>query len=195
MIYFLRHCEKESEYFYNKELDIMDEPLSKTGLAHAANIAGYFKDIEFDKIIVSQYKRTYQTALPTAESKGMKLIVDARVNEINAGGAKGMKDGEIAAKYPDFWRDFSQHICDVRFPGGESGEDVKKRQDSFLDDIKDETGNILVVSHEGFIRLLMCNVIGAPVYHRYRLRMDFGGLSVIERSQDEWRILRFNQLI
>lgn len=195
MIYFLRHCEKVKEPVYNKELDIMDEPLSKTGLAHAESIAVYFKDIEFDKIIVSQYKRAYQTALPTAESKRMKLIVDARVNEINAGGAKGMEDSEVASKYPEAWRDFSQHTRDMRFPGGESGEDVKKRQDSFLDDIKDEAGNILVVSHEGFIRLLMCNIIGAPVYHRYRLRMDFGGLSVIERSQDEWRILRFNQLI
>jgi broad specificity phosphatase PhoE len=195
MICFLRHCEKVLEPHYNEKLDILDDPLSENGLSHAGRIADYFKDKDLDKIIVSKYQRTYQTALPTATLKGMSIEIDARVNEINGGKIKGMKESEIAEAYPEMWRDFSMHIRDVRFPGGESGADVIKRQDSFLEDMKKETGDILVVSHDGFIRILMCNILGAPVWHRYRMKTDYGALCIIEYDGKEWRVLKFNQII
>lgn len=195
MIYFLRHCERKKGYFYNEELNILDDPLSEKGLADAARIAGYFKDIKISRIIASRYKRTYQTALPVSRLKGIPIETDGRVNEINNGDLRYMEADEIAAEFPDFWREFTEHKKDMRFPGGESGADVLKRQNSFLDDMKKETGDILVVSHDGFIRELICNILGAPTWHRYRLKTSYGALTVIDYIENEWWVLRFNQNI
>ncbi|MHB1314344.1 MAG: histidine phosphatase family protein [Christensenellales bacterium] len=195
MVYFARHGDKIQGGHYNEALDILDEPLSEKGLADAQRIAAYFKNIPLEKIIVSQYQRTQQTAAPTAADKNLPVCVDSRVNEINGGMLKHLKDEEIASVYPDLWKKFTCHLCDVRFPGGESGMDVKRRQDSFLDDLKQEKGNILVVTHDGFIRLLLCNLLGLKVYKRYKFKTNMGGISAIEYDPagDEWFIARFNQ--
>ncbi len=201
MVYFVRHGNKEKsesyDHYYNETLHIMDEPLSEKGKGDAQKIAEYFKDIPIKKIIVSQYKRTYETAAPAAKDKKISITIDARVNEINNGELRNMSDGEIISKYPKLWNDFMSHSRDVRFPNGESGEEVKKRQDSFLSDIESEREDILVVSHDGFIRLLMCNILGLPVYMRYKFKTDMGALSALEYDEEDngWKIIRFNQIL
>jgi broad specificity phosphatase PhoE len=201
MVYFVRHGSRDfsTDYneHYNRELDIMDDPLNEKGKADALRLASHFSSIDIKRIIVSEYKRTYQTALPAAEQKGLPIVTDRRVNEINNGVLRNMPDGEVAEKYPQVWSDFTRHVRDVRFPGGESGEDVKTRQDSFLNDIKTEQDDILVVSHDGFIRLLMCNILGLPVYQRHRFKTYMGGLSAVkyDAGKGEWSIITFNQPI
>lgn len=201
MVYFVRHGNRSfsqnyNEY-YNKTLRIVDEPLNEKGEQDAKSIAAYFKDVDIKKIYVSQYIRTRQTAAPTANAKGIAVIEDERVNEINNGDIRDMSDEEVISKYPKLWDDFTSHRCDVRFPGGESGEDVKIRQDSFLNDLRSEKGDILVVSHDGFIRLLMCNILGLPVWKRYKFKTYMGGISAIEfdDKNSEWKIERFNQVL
>jgi broad specificity phosphatase PhoE len=195
MIYFARHGDKAIGDFYNETLGICDEPLSERGQDDAQRIAAYFRDIDIRKIYASQYVRTQRTAAPTANVKELPVIVDARINEIHGGDFHRMSEAKFAKAYPELWHDFTHHLRDVKFPGGESGAEVKARQDSFLADMEKERGDILVVSHDGFIRLLMCNILGLPVYMRYKFRTDMGGVSAVEYDGKEWRIVRFNQIV
>lgn len=198
MVYFVRHADKETgagyDDNYNEALGIMDDPLSEKGKEQAKKIAERFRDVDIKKIFVSQYIRAHQTAAPAAQQKKIGVTEDSRVNEINNGALRNMSGGEIAAAYPKLWSDFSSHSCDVQLPGGESGEQVKARQDSFLNDIKSERSDILVVSHDGYIRLLMCNILGLPVYKRYKFKTDMGGISAIyyDPKDGEWKIAAFN---
>ncbi len=201
MIYFVRHGDKvksrDYNEHYNESLGILDEPLSCKGREDAEKIARYFESADIKSIFVSQYKRAYETAEPMARQKGISITVDSRVNEINNGDIRNMSDEEIAAKYPKLWSEIMSRSCDFRYPGGESGKDVKKRQDSFLNDLAHEKGDIMVVSHDGYIRLLMCSVLGLPVYKRYRFVTDMGGISAVffDEEEKEWRIAAFNQLL
>ena len=177
MIYFVRHGRKviaDSEQYYNNELAIVDDPLSDNGMRDAERIANYFRDIDIKKIYCSQYVRARQTAEPTALEKNLPIITDGRVNEINNGELGNMSDEEVAKAFPQLWKDFCSHERDVCFPGGDSGESVRIRQDSFLGDIKDEKDDIMVVTHDGYIRLLMCNILGLPVYKRYKFKTTDG---------------------
>ncbi len=199
MVYFVRHGRKvkaDSNQYYNKQLRIVDDPLSEEGAKDAERIAAFFKNIDIKKIYVSQYKRAYQTAQPVAKDKELPIIIDERVNEINNGKLRNMSDEQAAAASPEVWSAFMSHECDVRFPGGECGEDVKRRQDSFLNDIKDEKEDIMVITHEGYIRLLMCNILGLPVYKRYKFKVDMGGVSAVYYDKDDgWKIVKFNQSV
>ena len=62
--YLIRHAEKD------RNTKGKDPVLNGLGLKRAENWAKIFKDIPFDKIYSTDYKRTQQTALPTAFSKG-----------------------------------------------------------------------------------------------------------------------------
>lgn len=87
-----------------------------------------------------------------------------------------MSDEEIQSKYPEFWNDFFSFSKDVRFPDGETGEEVKARQKSLLDDLVQRDEDVLLVSHEGYIRLLMCNLLDIPVFKRNLFKVDMCGI-------------------
>jgi len=66
--YFIRHAEKDRSDLTNK-----DPELTKIGIERTKNWATLFKSIDFDLIFSTDYKRTLETALPTAIEK--KLII------------------------------------------------------------------------------------------------------------------------
>ena len=66
--YLIRHAEKD------RNTKGKDPVLNELGLKRAENWAKIFKDIPFDKIYSTDYKRTQQTAAPTAKSKGLEVL-------------------------------------------------------------------------------------------------------------------------
>lgn len=67
--YLIRHAEKDRSNPSDK-----NPSLTEKGMTRAENWAVYFKDIDLDAVYSTTYKRTMQTAQPTAESKGLKII-------------------------------------------------------------------------------------------------------------------------
>ncbi len=68
--YFLiRHAEKD-----RSNPDDEDPKLNEAGIKRAQNWAEIFADIKLDAVYSSNYKRTMQTATPTAASKGLEII-------------------------------------------------------------------------------------------------------------------------
>jgi broad specificity phosphatase PhoE len=59
--YLIRHAEKDRSVLNNQ-----DPELTKIGLQRAKKWASVFKNIKFDKIYSTNFKRTFQTAKPTA---------------------------------------------------------------------------------------------------------------------------------
>lgn len=66
--YFIRHAEKVSSEDLNPELSIKGE-------LRAKKWAEIFSQISFDAIFSTDYIRTRSTALPTAQSKDLELIL------------------------------------------------------------------------------------------------------------------------
>ena len=196
-VYFVRHGEKNWGGYYNPSLKHQDEPLSETGEHQAMALCSRFEGIAIDRMLISQYRRTAETAKYIACAKGLIPEIDKRLNEIDNGVIELLATDEIMRRYPDFWRDFKSHDKDVRFPGGETGAEVKARQDELIEDLKDANKDALLVTHEGYMRLLLCNLLGLPVYKRHMFRIGFCGMMELEynRETDEWIIVRVNQEI
>ena len=66
--YLIRHSEKDR----NKILE-RDPNLNQKGQERAKKWAEYFKNIDLDAVYSTKYKRTMQTAKPTAESKKLTI--------------------------------------------------------------------------------------------------------------------------
>lgn len=196
-IFIARHGEREDMELYNSYLRHQDPPISERGNRQAKSLADYFRPIPLNRIIASEYVRTRQTAQYVAEDKMLPINRDARLNEIDNGVIERMSLEEIRSAYPEFWNDFQSGEKDVRFPEGETGEEVKARQKSLLAELIERQEDVLLVSHEGYIRLLMCHLLDMPVYKRGLFKIDLCGLSEFEfdGKSGTWRIARINQIL
>jgi broad specificity phosphatase PhoE len=127
----------------------------------------------------------------------MSPVADNRLNEIDNGAFEGLSEQEIQGRFPDVWNAFRERNRDFQFPGGESGEDAQRRIESFLKEKLEDKEDILIVSHEGLIRLLMCALLGLPVYRRWDFRVDMCGIMEIEYQPEYagWKIIRFNHVV
>lgn len=197
-IYFLRHAEKEVGDYFNERLRHQDEPLSSIGRQTAERLISFFTGRPIAAIYVSEYQRTWQTIEPTTRRLQIEPVIDPRLNEIDNGVFDGMSDEAIRQTYPDVWQAFIERQRDFRFPEGETGEEVRQRIAAFLGEKRRQHANesIIAVAHDGWIRLLMCTILGLPVYRRWDFRIDFGGLVeiVYQPNYDTWRLIRFNQV-
>lgn len=90
-----------------------------------------------------------------------EAIADPRLLERGLGVWEGLDHATVAARWPD---DFVNGIIDPYAvpPGGESVEDVCVRISDFFDEIADESRDVYVMTHNGWIRtaLMMNGGIG-----------------------------------
>ena len=194
--YIIRHADKEQGDFYNPILRHQDQPISAKGRAEAQKLYSYFTNKPIAKIYVSEYVRTEQTIKYVAQKMKLSPIVDSRLNEIDNGVIEGMSEQEILKKFPDVWNAFRERDRDFLFPEGESGYDAQRRVKSFMEEKQEYKENIILVSHDGLIRLLMCYILGIGVYRRWDFRVDTCGIMEIEYQPDyeRWKLLRFNHI-
>jgi broad specificity phosphatase PhoE len=196
--YLIRHAAKERGDFFNSYLRHQDEPISAQGQIDAQKLCAYFDGKTIAAIYVSEYQRTRQTIEPVARQLQLIPVVDARLNEIDNGRLDGMTDEQIQQTYPDVWQAFLSRSTDFRFPGGETGAEAQQRIVEFLDEKRRQHAgeNIVVISHEGLIRLLMCTILDLPVYKRWNFHYDFCGITEITYQPEYavWKLMRFNQV-
>ena len=67
--YLIRHAEKDRTDATNK-----DPNLNEKGLERAKKWAEVLKDVDFDLVYATNYKRTQQTAAPTAKNKNLEVL-------------------------------------------------------------------------------------------------------------------------
>ena len=81
----------------------------------------------------------------------------------------------------------------------EPPEELKKRVVivDYLGEQEDRTGNLLVVAHDGIIRLFVCRVLGIPVWRRFGMKIDPAGITELswDVARRSWDLIRYNQVI
>jgi broad specificity phosphatase PhoE len=194
----IRHMEKERGDFYNPTLRHQDEPISHKGHLDAQKLSLHFADKPISAIYISGYQRTRQTIEPTAKQLQLTPILDYRLNEINIGLFESLTDQEIQKNYPDIWNTYIKQTTDFRYPEGETGEEVKSRIMGFLEEKQKQHSveSIILVSHDGLIRSLICGILDIPASKRWSFQADLGGITEIIYQQEfeAWKLIRFNQI-
>ncbi len=197
-IYIVRHADKEDGGYFNPLLRHQDPPLKPEGVRRAESLTDYFRGKPVTTLYASAYIRTQQTIEPLAKLFGLEPIIDHRLNEIDNGAFDTLSEEQIALAYPSAWQSFTERKADFRFPQGETGEEARERIVSFVEEkrLEHPTGDIVAVTHEGLIRILMCHVMDLPVYKRWNFSVDFCGITELQfqPAYGEWKLFRFNQV-
>jgi broad specificity phosphatase PhoE len=202
-VYLVRHGHKAVGDFPNPRLRLRDQPLSSLGRRQAVRLARWLRGRGITGIWVSEYQRTAQTARPLARRLGIEPVADVRLNEIDIGLLDGLSDDEIRTQFPEAWRASEDRSSDYRWPGGENGAEALERIAGFMREREAGNGcppgggNVLVVAHDGIIRLFVCRVLGIPVWRRFGMKIDPAGITELEwdAARRSWDLIRYNQVI
>ena len=168
-----------------------DIPLSMLGRRQALTLASYLQHMPITAIYSSDLSRARETAEIIAarnveETLAVSLQPSPLWREINFGAWEGLTYNEIATSFVDQLSFFTdpEHYAP---PQGETLAEVLQRVIPALQAIMqhDHKGEIVLVSHGGVLRGLLCVLLGMPLSSQWQLRIDTGSLSAIDVSLDE----------
>lgn len=178
-LFLVRHGKTDGELeLYFGHTDI---PLHEEGIIQARRLAKRLSSQRFSAAYSSDLKRALKTAEIVSSLQGLSVFPRPELRELNFGLLEGKSFDEIRRLYPVeskawFFRpDFST-------PGGESLNSLKKRLKPFMYHIYRAApdDNILIVSHKGTIRVIICLLIGLSLKDYWKISIEPASLSILE---------------
>lgn len=175
-IYLLRHGDIGSEKRYIGKTDIC---LSPVGERQIRELRKKITTLKFDLLYASPLLRCRQTA--GRLELDQPIHYDERLREIDFGAWEGKTFAEISATDPHGVAQWSEGDTDFNFPEGEKIGDFRRRITAFGHKLHTISGqNILIISHGGVIRHLICNLLHLP-YEKYLIfQIDYGRISHVQ---------------
>ncbi len=155
-IIFVRHGKDDDSYRGGwSSLDLTPE-----GVLQAEKLAKHLDEnknsCNISHIITSDLQRAFTTAEIIANKLNIPVLKDAKLREINNGSLAGMLNSEADILYPELY--FSSLAINEKYPNGESPvefyERIKLWLNNFVAEHKNDTENIMVITHGGVINII-----------------------------------------
>jgi probable phosphoglycerate mutase len=143
----------------------MNTDLNEEGRRQAGQFFNAYRDVAFDKIYVSELKRTQQS-IQSFIDLGIPFEKLSGLDELAWGIYEGQPSTpETAAGFLKLVRDWVDGNLDSKIEGGESPNEVASRQRAALDIILGhlEEKTVLICMHGRAMRLLLCLLTGKPL--------------------------------
>ena len=175
----VRHTEPEEDA-RGRCYGTLDIGLSAAGREHARELAGRLARVDYDAVYSSPRLRARETADPVAAARGLELVTDDGLRELDFGAFEGRTYDEIAASEPELFQAWMQMPTQVRFPGGDSFADLKVRAIAALDRIRDTHETAVVVTHGGVLRAGVAAWLSMPDEAIFRLDQRYGGVTIVD---------------
>ena len=183
-IYVLRHAETE----YNSKGIIqgseVDSDINTTGINQSDKFYDKYKKVQFDKVFVSNLKRTYQTVQKFIEINNIPFEKLKEFNEISWGINQGknddLKDYKILV---GTWLDGK---LDNKFKLGESpNEMVIRLEKGFNHIISHDLKRVLLCIHGRALRILLSKVLDNDLTKMDKYKHSNTGLYILEYFDKE----------
>jgi broad specificity phosphatase PhoE len=188
----------ESQRVGQRLLGSTDVSLSSIGHKRA-NCMGVMLKLEgITKVEASPLKRATTTAhIISSSISSIPVRTHEALREINFGLCEGLTFEELGEKFPETHRMYLAQGKDVSFPGGESFGSFQIRVETWLRNLLETNDNetILVVTHGGPTRVMICSLLGWPIETFWRIRQDYGGITVIGIYGERRIIERINNKV
>ncbi len=190
LIYLLRHGRIEG-YGTQRFIGQTDVFLDDLGKSQANTWHKALDSIHFSAVYSSSLKRCCKTAQLVCPKQNINI--DNRLNEINMGNWDGKSFDEIKKKRLEEFEKRGSRIYQFRPVNGESFKDLSDRIFPFFNSLEtaglnheithgqeDLCSNILVVTHAGVIRLLICRILEMNPEYLFKIKLAYGELFVLE---------------
>ncbi|MHB1294641.1 MAG: alpha-ribazole phosphatase [Anaerolineae bacterium] len=159
-----------------------DVPLNERGLAQAEALACRLAGDTLQAVYASDLARAYATAEAVVAPHGLQVRPEPRLREMAFGAWEGLTYSEIEARDPELVAAWRRDPCVTAPPGGETVEDVRRRLESLLDDLRQvhAQDTVALVGHGGCLQVLLCMALGLALPKRWEFRLDSASLSILD---------------
>ncbi len=162
-----------------------DVDLSVAGYRQVEQLCLRLAGEKIDAIYSSDLKRAFVAAQAISAEHHVDIITCPELREANYGSAEGLTFDDISRLYPDLAVAIRNFSPQLRFPGGESFSEFIERTSKFLERVAhyQASETVLIVSHSGPLRVLVCRLLGIDMEHWRQIRIDNASLSIVETHQ------------
>lgn len=117
---------------------------------------------------------------------GIETVRRSELRELNIGIWEGMTWQEITGRWPSEWQARLDDLVNYRVPRGENLLDLEARVMPVIREIlaRHAGQEVLVVGHGGVNRIVLLNVIGAPLSSMFTIEQNYGCYNIIDYFHD-----------
>jgi broad specificity phosphatase PhoE len=164
-----------------------DIPLTRQGRLQAAAIGKLLAGRRFDHVISSPMLRALETA--RLAGFGDRTRVHEGLLEYDYGELEGLTTEQIRATHPG-WQLFRDGC-----PGGESPEQMAKRVDALIEELRELGGNSLLFGHGHCFRSLVVRFLDLSIRYATNLLLDAGTISIVSDERDGPALVLWNRRV
>lgn len=192
-IYVVRHGQTawNLEEVFRGRADI---PLDDTGKKEVHLAGEALKDETIHAIYSSPLSRSMETAENIAKFQNVDVAPLNAIIDISYGDWEGKSLAEVQKKSPDLYELWLKEPHNVRFPNGETLEEVRIRTieavDHLVDQHKDEA--IALVAHRVPNKVICCAFLGIDNSNFWRIQQDTASTNLFVFKDDQWIVSFLN---
>jgi len=178
-----RHAETGPAY-RGRYMGRTDLPLGGCGPSQAQWLAGLVAAYRPQYCLASPLLRARQTADTIAvKNDGLTVHFDEDLREIDFGEWEGKNFAEIADSAPQMVDRWAAFATEFGFPGGERVPQFIERVQRAAAKIREcAAERVLVVSHGGVVRMLLCHFLGLGYDNHLLFTIEPASLAVVQLS-------------
>jgi len=193
-IYIIRHGQTDFNLKGIVQGSGVDSSLNDKGRAQALAFYQAYQHVSFDKVYISALKRTKES-VDNFIMQGIPYESLAGLNEISW----GTKEGQTITREEDAYYHWMLNQWRLgntkeRIEGGESPDDVTKRQAEALNHILKQTDEqtILICMHGRAMRILLCRLLNYPLRSMDMFEHENLCLYYVEKTYSMFTVKKYN---
>ncbi len=193
-LYIIRHGQTEQNKQNLVQGSGVDSDLNDRGRKQACAFYESYRHVRFDKIYVSQLKRTHQTVAQFIKD-GIDWEIHYGLDEMCWGDREGRPlTEEDDREYYQMLEAWKNGEVARKFQGGESPLEMSVRQQAALDLMmsRPEEKNVLVCTHGRAIRSLMCLLSGISIAQMYLFAHSNTALYQVKHDGNHFHFMQQN---
>jgi len=176
-IILIRHGQTEDNA--DRIFSTKDTKLTEKGREQIKNTKKIVDTLSFDKVYVSPLYR----AIETMEILGLEGEKEERIKEVDFGLFEGNSYEALKEKFPEEVKQWDENYINYVTPEGESIKLAYERVTSFLEEISKKDEDVVLVCHDGVIRIALSWVFNNIDYF-FKFKVENGSINII--SIDEY---------
>ena len=171
-----------------------DIPLDDTGKKEVHLAGEALKDETIHAVYSSPLSRSMETAENIAKFQNIDVTPLDAIVDISYGDWEGKPLADVQEKFPDLYELWLKEPHNVRFPNGETLQEVGSRAMEAVHRLmaqhKDE--NIALVAHRVPNKVICCALIGIDYSNFWRIQQDTASTNLFVYKDDQWIVSYLN---
>jgi broad specificity phosphatase PhoE len=147
-------------------------------------------------IYTSPLQRAAETAQRIAAAFDLLIVPEPDFREMGLGAWEGLTVAEIRAAFPGTYERWLEDPATFPAPGGECLETFSARVVRAFESMRARHAgaDLVVVSHGGVIKALLCHVLGLDPRSLFRIKQDNTAVSQVELDRAVRRVVLVNDI-